>query len=210
MRVATFYKLTGILIVADNIAILAAFGVGLAPLKEGVDWVMEKAREAWGKQAKTPLPSEQPTLHHLQGMTENILNTLSEQGITSAEQLAYTSPAKLLARTDLEWVVILDAIDQALLFNYFGENVDKFRILGIRGSIEMGTLYEELQDPTHRTEAEGTLRRLAVILPGMDEPSLKYAICTLYEDVTVRKLAHMFGSGLGERGQQPFVMPKVV
>jgi hypothetical protein len=185
-------------VVADKLQVLAAFGMGVIPIKEGLDWIKEKTVEAWGRKAKTSLPTEPPSLHHLQGVTEEILDALREQHITSTQQLAYASPIKLIARTNIEWVVVLDLIDQALLFNYCGESIAKFRELGIRGSIEMATLHEELHSSNtdRRLPAEKTLDSMVTIL-SMNENALKHTIRALYDDLTVGQLAYLFGSHLG-------------
>lgn len=196
-------------LVVQTASIWVAFGLGVLPLKESLQIAMDKARKALERTAASEPAVEPPNLHNLQGMTEDLQNILRDQGIDSAEQLAYASPIKLLARTSFEWVTIIDLIDQALLFNYFGENIAKFRSLGIRGSIEMGTLYYELHcgDPVRQAEADSTVNHVAMYLPNMDRHSVEYAIRTLNEDLTVKRIAYLFGGRMGTPAPVPSPQP---
>ena len=50
-----------------------------------------------------------------------MLQRLQDNGFESAEHLAGDDPIKMLLKTNVEWKVILDLIDQAILFGYVGE-----------------------------------------------------------------------------------------
>jgi hypothetical protein len=174
-----------------------AFGIGVIPVGIVIDATSGKAREVLGIKPNS-IPAQPPDLHHLQGMTEPVQHKLFDQGISSCEQLAYASPVKLLARTNLEWLTILDFIDQALLYQYVQEKVSGLRILGIRGAIQVASLALELHDRNERTllEARAALSRVAVAL-GFDEPTACYLLRTIAEDLTVKRLAKLVGIDLG-------------
>lgn len=187
------------LVVVDKLAALVAFGLGVMPIKESIEWVKEKTKKFLEAKDVSAIPPEPPSLQHLQGATEDILESLREQRITSTQQLAYANPTKLFARTNIQLVVVLDLIDQAVLFNYFGEKSAMFRQLGIRGSIEMATLHRELRssDAAELLNAEKTLASIVTVL-SIDENALRHTIHTLYEDITVNLLARLFGSHMRE------------
>ena len=101
-----------------------------------------------------------PNLHVIQGMTKELMISLRDEGIYSTAQLALADPIKLLLRTNLEWKLILDLIDQALLYNYVGEKVDNLRTIGIRGVIEM-VVTAETMDTTQKGKAKEIIPLIA-------------------------------------------------
>jgi hypothetical protein len=139
-------------------------------------------------------PAQPPTLHHLQGMTERAISRLAEEGIDSAQRLAYCDPLKLIVRTNLPWVVIVDLIDQALLFGYLKEQMAKLTVMGIRGCIEVARLGQDLgpdADSNARQQAEATVGELAKLL-GFEQRSALYLVQTVYEDQQVQFIWSLF------------------
>jgi len=120
---------------------IVAFGFGLLPLQTIFEFFKEYVMKKAGV-SSAQVPSAAPNLHNLQGMTEGMISRLEEEGIDSAQSLAYADPFRLFLKTDIEWLVIIDFIDQSLLFNYIDGQVSLLRPLGIRGSIELATIYE--------------------------------------------------------------------
>jgi hypothetical protein len=186
--------------VKDGFDVWAAFGIGVLPVQVLLDTAADKAAKALGAKSKDKRESRRPDLHLLYGMTESVISKLNDQEVTCVQQLAFASPIKLLARTNLEWLVILDFIDQALLYNYILENINHTATLGIRGSIEMGTLMDELHspDPQIVRQAEAVVKELGSLMK-LNPDTMLYTIKTIYEDMTVRNLALLFGSILGEQ-----------
>ena len=66
-----------------------------------------------------------------------MIDRLNEAGISNVQQLAFTDPLRLLVRTNLDWKVILDLVDQAFLALYVGAKIVELRSLGIRGAVEL-------------------------------------------------------------------------
>lgn len=128
---------------APGIGRIVAFGIGAFPIKDSLDYVAKYVRKRLELSPTTPT-GEGGTLNKLQGVTEGTIERLEEEGITSTVHLAYSDPIKLLLRTNIQWVVLIDLIDQALLFNYIGDKAAELRLAGIRGSIEMAAIAQGL------------------------------------------------------------------
>jgi hypothetical protein len=84
---------------------------------------------------------ENPSMSLIQGMTPEVRQRLDDEDIDSVQRMAYSDPIRLLFRTNIEWNVILDLIDQAILINFVGERISRLRTVGIRGAIEVAELY---------------------------------------------------------------------
>ena len=125
--------------------LLVAFGIGTFPLTQLWRFTVARTRERLQIAGDTA-PIEQPTLHHLQGLTRKTISRLEEEGISSAEHLAHADPVKLLLRTGFDWKMILDVRDQAILFNYIGKKIVNLRPIGIRGAIEVVDLGDSMDD----------------------------------------------------------------
>ena len=120
--------------------VLAAFAVGVFPL--GDLWAWLRTRVDIGGRHET---DDRPSLRLIQGLErEESRDRLDDEGISSVQQLAYADPVGLLFRTNLEWNVILDLIDQAILVLYVGESIDKLRPPGIRSAVEFATIDSRL------------------------------------------------------------------
>jgi hypothetical protein len=79
----------------------------------------------------------EPPLWKIQGMQQSTVYRLQELGIHTTQELAYVDPLMLLFRTIFPPKVVIDWMDQALLYNYVGENIIDLRMRGIRGAIEL-------------------------------------------------------------------------
>lgn len=119
------------------VAVPVAFAVGTLPLSSIWAFIRERAnlRTDEGR-------FWEPDLYRLQGLTKPARDRLVQEEIDSVQRLACSDPVRLLFRTNIEWNVILDLIDQALLVNFVGDKIVALRELGIRGAIEMADLYE--------------------------------------------------------------------
>ena len=181
-----------------------AFGLGAMPVKTLSDWIQGQVTTRL--QVSTS-PTEPPTLQSLQGATASGLDTLSEADIDNTQELAYSDPLKLFLRTNIPWKVILDLIDQALLFNYVGEKAKSLRTLGIRGAIEFAALYEPLHPAAPSAAASGNINivvaRIAELL-GEQVDVVLNLIDTLRADFQVQFLTSLwdgaYGSDVSERG----------
>jgi hypothetical protein len=183
---------------AEGIKNAVAFGFGMLPLQAIFQYFADFATKRLNI-GVSQKPVAGPTLHYLQGMTADIIDRMSDEGIDSTATLAYADPMKLFLKTDIEWVVIIDIIDQALLFNYVGEKLESLRPTGIRGSIELAVIYERLvngdkADVTQATE----LTRLLAQRIGMSMAEMRNLIQTVWEDGQVELLWELFGESFSD------------
>jgi hypothetical protein len=183
-----------------SVAGLVAFGVGAFPIRDTISATREFAAKRMSM-VRSQIPSERPSLHNLQGLTEEIIERLEEEGIASTEHLAYADPVKLLLRTNIEWIVIIDLIDQALLFNYMESDITKLRPAGIRGSIEMAMIGSRLYEATATDEnREWAKTQVSIIagLLGQKQEEVLGLIRTMYEDSQVQLIWSLFGGSYEE------------
>jgi len=89
----------------------------------------------------------EPPIWKIQGMPQSTIDRLAILGIYTTQELAYTDPLRLLFRTNFQPKVVIDWIDQCLLYDYLGEylgdDIKNLRVRGIRGSIELSGLKNE-------------------------------------------------------------------
>jgi hypothetical protein len=137
----------------------------------------------------------------LQGATPDVIDALSDIDIQSTVQLAYCDPINVMMSTNLAWVVIIDLIDQALLFNYMGADVAKIRSGGYRGCIEAATIGANLNgDDKQQAAGKASLTDFATLL-GWPEPKALDLVQTLYFDAQVNLIWDMFGGNYSNRNK---------
>jgi hypothetical protein len=85
----------------------------------------------------------EPPIWKIQGMQQATIDRLETLGIYTTQELAYVDPLMLLFRTHFQPKVVIDWIDQSLLYNYVGERINNLRTRGIRGSIELSGLRDD-------------------------------------------------------------------
>jgi len=175
----------------DALKLLIAFVIGAFPVQSLLDFLKGQARSKLQITGQSE-PVEAPTLNRLQGMTSSMLQRLQSEGFESVEHVAGADPFKLLLNTNLEWKVILDIIDQAILFDYVGEGSALLRPIGIRGSIEMATIQQDIDDPTRRDQADKLITAIATTLK-QDESGVRNLIRNAFEDVQVNLIWQLWG-----------------
>ena len=192
---------------SDTLKYLIAVGIGAFPVQTILDFLKGQARSKLQITGQAE-PVESPTLHKLQGMTPSMLQRLQNEGFESAEHVAGADPFKLLLKTNLEWKVILDIIDQAILFDYLGEGMALLRPMGIRGSIEIAAIQQDLLDDNERDGALKLVATIARVL-NQDELGVRNLIRNAYEDVQVDLIWALWGETVLEAeesaadGQEP-------
>jgi len=179
------------LIFESDLEVFAAFGLGAFPVKTLKDFVKGEARKRFNMSGAS-VPAEGPTLHKIQGLSKEINERLLEEGIYSTENLANADPIKLLLRTNFEWKVILDIIDQAILFGYVGVKIENIRPMGIRGAIELLELGRRLKIPETTDLAERLCEEIAQVL-GKTKDAVKNLIQTIIEDPQVDLIWNLWG-----------------
>lgn len=164
------------------VAYPVAFGIGIFPLKDSFDTARKYAAKRLEVSPATPA-AEGTALSKVQGMTPETIDRLEEEGVTSTVHLAYSDPIKLLLRTNISWVILLDLMDQALLFNYLGDQMAQLRSIGVRGAIEVAAVGQRLYegDDEDKRCANLTISLFASRLSCTNEAAL-VLIRTLYED----------------------------
>jgi hypothetical protein len=185
-------------------AYAVAFGIGVFPLKDSFETVRDLAKKRLGVLSTIPV-FEGSTLDKLQGLTEDVIERLGEEGITSSVHLAYTDPIRLFLKTNLEWPFLVDIMDQALLFNYLRDSpvgLAGIRALGIRGSIEMVVLGEPVPDgfanPQYEAEEKFDPQRvrqaIAIVAStlGQSPEAIRNLAINLWEDGQVDLIWQLF------------------
>src|SRR5215469_1630752 len=178
---------------ADGLKNLIAFGIGMLPLQAVFEYFADLASKQMGKtiNQKQAWP---PDLYKLQGMTLDSIDRMEERRVDSVATLAYTDPIKLFLKAEIDWLVIIDVIDQALLYNYVGDKLAILPPVGIRGSIEAAIIYQRLRsgDPAEKDEANALIVKLKDKL-GLSQEETLNLIRTVWEDGQVKLLSHLFG-----------------
>ena len=172
--------------------LIIAFGIGAFPLR-GLKIQLEKLVFSSEKLGFKQQPVEKPTLHHIQGLNQPMIDRLAEEGITSTEHLANADPIKLFFKTNIEWKIILDIIDQSILFNYIGEKIEGLRVQGLRGSIEVAAIGKDLvsNHEAVRSEAEARVKMLAQKL-DVPETAGRTLVDSLFSDTNVEFVAMLW------------------
>lgn len=169
----------------EPIDLMIAFGMGALPIRDLKDFLSIRARN-YLQIGDSRTPIEPPNLHKLQGLDQKTIDRLDDEGITSVQHLAYFDPIKLLFRTNFEWKIILDFVDQAILYSYVGDKIDLLRPIGIRGAIEMWDLSYYLKEQERiSTENAKNLRKTIAEKLGEDSLCLENLIKTISDDLHV-------------------------
>jgi hypothetical protein len=142
----------------EHLALAVAFTIGGLPIRQ----IRHIANTKFGFAPK-PTP-DQRLLDLVQGMTPRVRQRLADEEIDSVERLAFADPVRLLTRTNIEWNVILDLIDQAILVNFVGEKIVDLRLLGVRGAIELAELYYRKERSESNEEDAHHARQMFVLL----------------------------------------------
>jgi len=175
----------------DSLQPALGFAIGLLSIPVLFEAMADKASKYF--KIKTTEGDITTKIAVLQGATPDVIDTLSDLDIQSTVQLAYCDPITVIVRTNLAWVVIIDLIDQALLFNYLGSEVAKIRSGGYRGCIEVATIGANLNgDARQKLVGSASLSNFATLL-GWQEPKALDLVQTLYTDAQVNLIWDLFG-----------------
>lgn len=182
---------------AQPFDVLAAFGIGAFPAKTLEEFVQGRARKQLGFDAAVKAAGPE-NLGALQGLTADLIDRFDEESISSTQHLAYTDPIKLLLRTNVEWKIILDMMDQALLYNYVGEKLNALRLLGIRGAIEAVEFFDRLKRAQGESLAE--LERVLDVIATrleIDRAGVLNLLQTISDDGQVEFIQALWGESAG-------------
>jgi hypothetical protein len=145
-------------ILTDAAKVPVAIAIGLFPLRTIMQFLKARVPQVSG----SPLKEDAPTLHLLQGMTEALQLRFAEDRIERVEHLVYHDPIKLSIRSNIEWELLIDLMDQSLLVQHIGEKIEKIRELGFRGGIDLAVAWEYLTtgDAASQQRTEAVLREI--------------------------------------------------
>jgi hypothetical protein len=166
--------------VKQPISDIAAFLAGSLPF----DRLYRTLQDQVPLLAQGPKEVSAPGLEKLQGLDSDSIEKLKQIGVATIQQLAYSDPMELLFRLNVPAKVLVDWVDQALLYIYVGDARVKLTVRGIRGAIEMGSLREQT--------GENVLAPIAAVLE-IQIPELSTLIESFYLDNHVRTLWELWG-----------------
>jgi len=166
----------------EPVALLIAFGIGTFPAHTINNFLRKRVIEKL-KFVEEIKDYEKPNLHLLQGMTKYVIERFEEENIYSAQHLALADPIRLLMKTNFEWTVLLDYIDQAILYCYVGNKISEIRECGVRCAIELFCLNKKLisNDNTKIQFAKDQIRIIAARLKW-EEISVANLLDILHDD----------------------------
>lgn len=168
-----------------------AFGLGLLPIKDTVDFARESAKKKL-EMSTTTQASKGPALGLVQGLNKDVIDRLEEEGITSTVELAYYDPIKLFLKTNFQWAWVIDVMDQGILINYIGETIEVLRPVGIRGAIEMTVLGEATRAGATLPERISNVVAIVANRLKMTQNEAQNLGDNLYEDGQVDLLWELF------------------
>ena len=188
-------------IIVKDFAPFFAFALASIPVPSLLKWVQDTASQRFAIGGQTPVVPPQWEL--VQGLTPDIISRLNEAGVSSVAHLGNQDPVRLMRSTNIEWRNVLDMMDQAYLASYVGKDIEKLRAKGIRGSIEMGTVYQRFRDPDPRrsSNAAEVMKSLAADL-GIDEASVQNLARNLWADPQVDRIWSLWFDRDGQAGAE--------
>ena len=179
-------------IVNERLAWPIAFGVGVLPVATVKSFISERTLKAL-KLSSAPTIQENPPFTCLQGWNQDVCDKLQLARITSVEQLACTNPFQIFLRSNLDWRVILDLCDQALLVVYIAENAEKIRKLGFRSAVELAVIDWDKDNSEFFADMsrDDVINQIASSL-GMETLPVRMLIRSISEDITVSLIATLW------------------
>jgi hypothetical protein len=167
------------------------FAVGLISIPVLFEAIADKAGRVLN--IKTVQADTSAPIRLLQGATPDVIDRLSDIDISSTVQLAYCDPLHVMMTSNLSWAMILDLINQALLFNYVGPDAVRIRSGGYRGAIELAVIGANLNGtPEQRTIGVRSLSDVATMLQYPEQKVLDL-VQTLYDDGQVNLIWDLMG-----------------
>lgn len=170
----------------EPISLLLAFSIGGFPVVMTKKFIKGIANKFFAKQTEIKFDEEieDVDFHDLDGLHYLHAKRFQEENILCNSNLAYCEPVLLYLRTNIEWKVILDLVDQSILYGYVHDDLPKFRKIGVRGAIEAATLYREYIENDSKY-AKSAINYISSILK-IDENCTIYLLETIFNDLHVQ------------------------
>jgi hypothetical protein len=140
------------------------------------------------------------------GLDDGVIDILDELGIWDVQHLATMDPGELTIRSLHPFNRVLDWIDQAILISTLRQNIRVARELGIRGAIDMMSLYSYTRKTNGKETAAELSTQAAVVLnalgdkSGMTKEAIQILAASFWFDYTVNLLYSMW-QRIGEIGE---------
>jgi len=131
-------------VAADSLGPFVAFALGAFPLTALTSMLQRLAID--GLKLKAPPSETTDDIIKLQGINRAIVERLADEDINTITQIAYCDPVRLIMRSNLTFNFVTDCMNQALAWMYLQTDLDTIRPLGMRGSVEIACLVQELDD----------------------------------------------------------------
>lgn len=174
------------LVFAEAYAGLGAFVLSSVPVQETMRFLRARlARVAPG----VTFHEGHPALEKLQGMERPTIDKLETLGISTTQELAYADPLDLLFKINVPPKVLMDWMDQALLYNYLGESTTQLRVRGIRGAIELAALRDGLEAPQDTPQLVASMAQAL----GVSHVELRNLVENIYFDNQVQLVWKIWG-----------------
>ena len=165
----------------DAVGITSAFLLGTFPAQT----LFKYSRRYVNKKFEVDDQNDQPSneLEQLQSINKEEAERYRNEGITNILELAYADPVDLTIRTNFDFNYVLDCSSQSLLWLYLGKNIEKLRVLGLRGAQEAAVLYDGLNSADHNIKkaSQNNFREIAKTL-GLEEDAFYITLIQIAED----------------------------
>ena len=173
-------------IFTSDVAIFVSFGTGFLPVQSIQNQIIKLTYKKSGDESQAATTSN---LSKLQGLNSHTIDRLEEEDILNCQTLAYSDPIKILFKTQYQLKIILDWIDQALLYGYVGDKLNDLRVVGIRGIVEFALLYEKKDNPA-------LIESIATRINSTPE-LVKNFIDAIYSDPHIEFICNLFSESSG-------------
>ena len=178
-------------VVNERLAVSVAFAIGALPLSAVLDYVSRRARKQLGLPEPTAIEPI-PSFNILQGWNADTSQRLARSGVSSVQALACANQFELYLRSSLEWRIILDLSDQALLVLYIGDRIEKLRSTGIRTAVELAELdWSEGEEYFKGIDRDRLIEVIATAL-NLGQLEVRHLIRSVSNDATVDFLASLW------------------
>lgn len=171
------------------------FAAGMAP-RRFAEALLDALRKLWApEQATTPPPARLTPLSQVRGITPDIEERLSEEGIYDVATLAMADPVRLFRNTSFELRQILWWMDEALLILYVPEAWSGLQKNGLTGGIDLAWCSQFLSEEDRQSETAHPL--FTKLVAGTNLPALLLEQISerMFEDAQVQIVWVLYQTG---------------
>ena len=149
-------------IVIEEMAPFVTFALGAFPISTLTALLQRTANKALKNEATDLEMSD--GIVKLQGTDRAIVERLEKEDLRTIIQMAYCDPVHTTMRSSLTFNFITDLMNQALVWIYLREDIQKIAPMGLRGAVEVKHFIENLDssDPSPEAMTEKQLSQEAL------------------------------------------------